>query len=434
MVHTSVIMPVYNTAAYLREAVESILAQTDPDFELLLIDDGSTDGSLELLEEYARRCPRCRLLRQNHGYQGAARNLGLAQARGKYVYFMDSDDAADPELLADCFALCEEQELEGMIFDAEEFSDDGTPLDGFYGREGLDNPEKVYTGPEFWAANFNRGGVFFTCWSHYLRRDFLLEHAIRFETAYFYEDNIWALRLYLEAERLGYRHRKLYRYRRRAASTTGGEFHAPHLAGRLHLQQKLEDLLWEVRDDPQRVSMIRSTYMLNLPFFQKLREVDEPDELEALITEFLRESCDALASERPAELQDLRAVALARTLLAVRGWRRCEELERAWQRAWYTLRTYYRLGEAGTVFYGLGAAAAEQLPVLNGLRTESDPPFVYMETRPNGAAFDGETVHSAAELDELRPGCVLVSSFKYFREICGVVREHCPEAQCRCLW
>ena len=59
MVHTSVIMPVYNTAAYLREAVESILAQTDPDFELLLIDDGSTDGSLELLEEYARRCPRC---------------------------------------------------------------------------------------------------------------------------------------------------------------------------------------------------------------------------------------------------------------------------------------------------------------------------------------------------------------------------------------
>ena len=92
----SVVMTVYNTRAYLAEAVESVLSQTFGDFEFIIIDDGSTDGSTGILQGYARRDPRIRLTsRPNTGIVAAA-NEGIAQARGRYLARMDSDDVSLP--------------------------------------------------------------------------------------------------------------------------------------------------------------------------------------------------------------------------------------------------------------------------------------------------------------------------------------------------
>src|SRR5207253_385711 len=88
----SVLLPVYNGARYLRPAVESILAQTFADFELIAVDDGSTDRSLAMLQEYARRDPRVHVItRPNTGIAGAL-NDGLAAARGEFLARMDADD------------------------------------------------------------------------------------------------------------------------------------------------------------------------------------------------------------------------------------------------------------------------------------------------------------------------------------------------------
>jgi glycosyltransferase involved in cell wall biosynthesis len=96
----SVVLPVYNAARYLRPAVDSILAQTERDFEVIAVDDGSTDASRSILEEYADRDPRVRLLsRPNTGIVGAL-NDGLALARGEFIARMDADDIALPERFA----------------------------------------------------------------------------------------------------------------------------------------------------------------------------------------------------------------------------------------------------------------------------------------------------------------------------------------------
>ena len=97
-IKTSVIIPIYNTAEYLEECIDSVLAQTQKENEIFLVDDGSTDGSLEIIDRYAARYPFVHKLTQEHAYQGTARNRGLALAQGEYVYFMDSDDAVLPEL------------------------------------------------------------------------------------------------------------------------------------------------------------------------------------------------------------------------------------------------------------------------------------------------------------------------------------------------
>jgi len=88
----SVIVPVYNAAPYLRRCIDSILAQTFTDFELLLIDDGSTDESGGICEEYAANDNRIKVFRKKNGGQSSARNVGLDNARGEYIMFCDDDD------------------------------------------------------------------------------------------------------------------------------------------------------------------------------------------------------------------------------------------------------------------------------------------------------------------------------------------------------
>jgi glycosyltransferase involved in cell wall biosynthesis len=96
----SVIVPTYQRAAVVLEALESVLAQTLDDLEVLLVDDGSTDGTEEAVRARFGDEPRLRILRQANGGASSARNLGLEHARGAYVSFLDSDDLYDPEYLA----------------------------------------------------------------------------------------------------------------------------------------------------------------------------------------------------------------------------------------------------------------------------------------------------------------------------------------------
>ncbi len=94
----SVVMPMYNRERYVKEAIDSVLTQSDTDFELIVVDDGSTDRSLEIVERIDD--PRLRLLRNQHGGGAAARNTGIKAARGEFIVWIDSDDKQAPGALA----------------------------------------------------------------------------------------------------------------------------------------------------------------------------------------------------------------------------------------------------------------------------------------------------------------------------------------------
>lgn len=95
----SIIVPVYNAEKYLSECIESILAQTFIDWELLLIDDGSTDNSHTICHQYASQDPRIIFSHKTNGGVSSARNMGLDNARGRWITFIDSDDWIDPDYL-----------------------------------------------------------------------------------------------------------------------------------------------------------------------------------------------------------------------------------------------------------------------------------------------------------------------------------------------
>ena len=110
----SIIVPVYNVEEYLRECVDSILNQTYSDVEVILVDDGSTDQSGNICDEYAKMDSRIKMIHKKNGGVSAARNTGIGEASGEYLMFVDSDDAIHPELveaymthLSGCISLCD---------------------------------------------------------------------------------------------------------------------------------------------------------------------------------------------------------------------------------------------------------------------------------------------------------------------------------------
>lgn len=94
----SVVMPVYNVKRYLRECLNSVLGQTLKDIEIILVDDGSTDGSLEIEKEYAKKDSRVKVVEKKHSNAGESRNVGMKLAAGEYLSFLDSDDVFSPYL------------------------------------------------------------------------------------------------------------------------------------------------------------------------------------------------------------------------------------------------------------------------------------------------------------------------------------------------
>lgn len=117
MPEVSVVVPIYNVAEYLPKCIESILAQTYPDYELILVNDGSKDNSPEIAEEYAKKDPRIKVIHKPNGGLSDARNEGMKYATGKYVSFIDSDDFIEPDMLEKCVNAMHADDADMVIFD-----------------------------------------------------------------------------------------------------------------------------------------------------------------------------------------------------------------------------------------------------------------------------------------------------------------------------
>lgn len=112
----SVIVPVYNTQDYLKECIDSVLNQSLADFELICIDDGSTDGSLKILKDYEKKDGRIKVISQKNRGLGASRNVGLRMAQGEYVLFLDSDDYLRDDALENLYNMAVYHDLDLIFF------------------------------------------------------------------------------------------------------------------------------------------------------------------------------------------------------------------------------------------------------------------------------------------------------------------------------
>ncbi len=206
----SILIPVYNTGRWLPRCLDSLLGQERLPDEILLVDDGSTDGTTPALcDDYARRHPeRIRAVHVPNGGVGAARNACLREARGDYVLFVDSDDAVSPRLVSSLTPWMA-RGIDGAVFDYQ--------ID-FDGRL-LPSPEELPAGPVTSLAESPELFFLSPCpWNKLWRRALFTENGLRFPEGILFEDLSLIPRLYALAERIAVIREPLYFYTERGGS------------------------------------------------------------------------------------------------------------------------------------------------------------------------------------------------------------------------
>jgi glycosyltransferase involved in cell wall biosynthesis len=184
----SVIVPVYNVEKYLRHCVDSILAQTYGDFELLLIDDGSPDGCPKICDEYAAQDPRVKVIHKPNGGLISARNEGIRAAKGDYVCILDGDDWADENMLKFIHDTVERsaEPLDMVLFAAYNVYEDhleetlNNVPEGFYNRERLEKAVFPYLLTDT-RRGLQVGVIQAHTWDKAFKRELIQEHYTREE-------------------------------------------------------------------------------------------------------------------------------------------------------------------------------------------------------------------------------------------------------------
>ena len=211
----SIIIPVYNVEKYLRECLESVLNQTFRDFEIICVDDGSIDKSLEILQEYKKKDDRFVILQQKHSGAGAARNNGIRAAQGKYIQFLDSDDYFEPDMLEEMYNHAEKFNADLTVCSSRKVDDEGNILEtgspNFPINIDKVPMEKVFSRKDFKEDIFS----LFTpvVWNKLIKRSLLKENNLEFPPLKIYEDIAFAHSLVICANRIAAFNKELVNYR-----------------------------------------------------------------------------------------------------------------------------------------------------------------------------------------------------------------------------
>ena len=222
MPKVSVIMPVYNGEDYLKESVDCVLNQTLSDLELICVDDGSVDSSLEMLNEFAKEDNRIQVYHQENKGGGAARNLAITKATGEYMYCMDADDSIELTALQELYDIATEKNLDFILFPAINYAED---TGEYYHIEPYDMTElHDFVGDKVFGFD-DLGDYIFkvnpTPWCKFYNLDFVKKSEAKFAEGLIFHDNPFSWEVLFNAKRIYFYNKFLYTRRRHSASSTG---------------------------------------------------------------------------------------------------------------------------------------------------------------------------------------------------------------------
>ena len=221
----SVIIPVYNTEKYVQLAIESICQQTLNELEIIIVDDGSTDRSPDILHQLAEQDHRIQVYKQKNQGPSVTRNTGMEYAKGQYIYFMDSDDRLETNALELCYQKCETEYLDFVFFDAENFSEEITEnLPALTYSHTKELEDKTYGGCEMLSIQVKKHQFTPSPCLNFIRRSFLQKHALKFYPHILHEDQLFTSLLYLQAQNVGFIKRNLFHRRLRPSSIMTSRF------------------------------------------------------------------------------------------------------------------------------------------------------------------------------------------------------------------
>ena len=212
MTKLSVIIPIYNVEKYIPQCLDSILNQAFKDFEIICVNDGSSDNSLSVLQSYKAKDDRIIIIDKKNEGSGIARNAGLSIAKGDYIYFIDGDDWVEENVFDKIIAKADELNTDILIFGGLSYYE-GKGKKGGYSADKL---PKKYLNKVFSAKDIKKDIFKFpsTAWTKLYKRDFLIKNNIKFQDIKVGQDQLPFFHSMIKAERIALLPENIYCYRK----------------------------------------------------------------------------------------------------------------------------------------------------------------------------------------------------------------------------
>ena len=225
MAKVSIIMPIYNVAPYLEEALDSILNQSLKDIEIIAVNDGSTDNSEEIIKKYQQKDKRIISFSQKNQGQSVARNLALQHATGEYIYMMDSDDVlTGPDVLQTCYEYAEKNHADFIFFDRDWLLEDKTDFSVSLHSTKYPEENKSYDGESLLNLLLDTTSYNCVVWLLFIRHDHLKCLGLKFYPGIIHEDELFTTVLMLRSSSIYCLKQSFVKHRVRSASTVGTKF------------------------------------------------------------------------------------------------------------------------------------------------------------------------------------------------------------------
>lgn len=279
MPKVSVIIPVYNVEKYLKDCLDSVLAQTFQDIEIICVNDGSTDKSLEILQQYAKKDERIKVLNQENKGTSVARNFGLEKSQVQYIAFVDGDDVLSSEYIKILLnnLIKTDAEVSCCNFQKKGFDKFGTDT-----RYGITVSEKPLSN-----LLYGNNPIYFTVWNKLYKKDIIGN--LRFDDRNQYEDWVFTSLLFTNLNKICWTNRALYYYRIREDSIMREAFNL----------NKLNSCVEGIR-------RVYNFYQINCPeFLNEIKKIRLSRTLKMLIKKTLKSNNAPLIAKSKEEVKKL---------------------------------------------------------------------------------------------------------------------------------
>lgn len=202
----SIIVPVYNAEAYLEKCLDCLAAQTYSEFEVILVDDGSKDGSHEICDKWSAKDNRFRVIHQENGGAARARNVGLSEAKGEYIGFVDSDDVFEPQLFQTLLEVLKKTDADIVECDYDKFED----YSAVKHQDCAEFSTKIFEGEDLMREYLRDRRFRHVIWNKIYKREIACN--VRFPEGIICEDENWTFGVAVAAKRFVHIDAVLYHY------------------------------------------------------------------------------------------------------------------------------------------------------------------------------------------------------------------------------